>query len=304
MTRAALVLFFCQVIWSLGGVVITLEPLPVVNLMALALLSAGVVVGVAAGRRALSLASWRLRAEATGFGVANGLCNLLSGLAILLAGVGNAAFAIAATPLFIVIIARPLTGDRLPARAVPALLLGALGVGLLLAAGRGADGGQNVMLGLLCGLLAALLAAVSALGGRRLAPRIGVEAAVAWTLFIGGLSLLPFVEWRAFLDIAPLMLPLVAIWITGHFVIAPVLYTRAARIAPAFVLAAATFVNTALAPVWGALIFGERLLPLALAGVGLALAANVLLMLILRNAARNTAQPEPAPTTPTTAPAL
>lgn len=298
MRRAILTLAFCQVIWSLGGVMLRWSPLPALTLVPLALTSAGCCLALASGRRRLRLPSWRLRAEAFGFGLANGSCNALIGVAVGLAGVGNAAFAYASVPLWMVLVARPLVGDRVPARALPALGVGAVGIALLLAGGRGSDAGERVTLGLTLALLAAIVGALSALGARRLVPRIGVEPLAAWTMLTGGLILAPFVEWDAFLDLAWWMLPLTAGWIGMHFIFAPVLYNRTAPHAPAFVLAAATFVNTALAPLWGALIFGERLALLSVAGVLLALGANALLLVILRAGA------DERPAAPVEAPAL
>jgi drug/metabolite transporter (DMT)-like permease len=71
-----------------------------------------------------------------------------------------------------------------------------------------------------------------------------------------------------------------------HYVLAPVLYNRSSIVAPAFVMAVATFVNPSLAPVWGRLFYSEAISPLAVAGLALALGANVLLLLLLRSRSR------------------
>jgi drug/metabolite transporter (DMT)-like permease len=281
--RAVLALALCQVIWSFGGVVIRWSPLPPTTLVTLALLSAGTALALLTPRRRMRLPSWRLRAEAVAFGVANGAVNALSAVAITLAGIGNAAFAFATLPLWLMIVARPLVGDRVPARALPALGLGGVGIALLLLAGRGSDGGDRVMLGTLLGVLAAVVGSVSALAGRRLVPSIGAEPTAAWTMLTGGVVLLPLVDWPSLGDLAWWMLPVVLGWTAAHFLAAPVLYNRAAVVAPAFVIAVATFVNPALAPVWGAVFHGERVAPLAVFGLLLALGANVLLLVLMRS---------------------
>jgi probable blue pigment (indigoidine) exporter len=232
-----------------------------------------------------------LRAEAVGFGIANGLTNVLSAVAITMAGVGNASFAFASLPLWMVIVARPLVGDRVPVRAVPALLLGAGGIGLLLLSGRGSDSGDRVLLGLLVGILAAIIGSASALAGRRLVPSIGVDATAAWTMLAGGVVLLPLVKWNELPLLAWWMVPVILVWTLTHFVLAPVLYNRSSIVAPAFVLAIATFVNPSVAPVWGAIFYGERVAPLAVAGLALALGANVLLLVLMRNLARDARAP-------------
>jgi drug/metabolite transporter (DMT)-like permease len=79
------------------------------------------------------------------------------------------------------------------------------------------------------------------------------------------------------------MVPVLLTWVALHYVLAPVLYNRSSVVAPAFVMAVATFVNPSLAPVWGAIFYGERVAPLAVAGLALALGANVMLLLLLRS---------------------
>ncbi len=72
------------------------------------------------------------------------------------------------------------------------------------------------------------------------------------------------------------------VWVGMHYVVAPVLYNRSSIVAPAFVMAVATFVNPSLAPVWGAAFYGESVAPLAVAGIGLAFGANFMLISLLR----------------------
>ncbi len=283
MRRAILALVFCQVIWSFGGVVIQWEPLPVTTLMTLALLTSGAFLALLTPRHRLRLPSWRLRFEAAGFGLANGATNVLSGIAVTMAGVGNAAFAFASLPLWMVLVARPLVGDRVPIRATPALLLGGCGIGLLLMSSRGSESGDRVLLGLLLALLAAIIGSTSALAGRRLVPRIGVDATAAWTMLVGGIVLLPLVDWPSLGLMAWWMVPVLLAWVGMHYVLAPVLYNRSSVVAPAFVMAVSTFVNPSLAPVWGAIFYGEQVAPLAIGGLALALGANVLLLVLLRS---------------------
>lgn len=283
MRRPMLFLALCQVIWSFGGVVINWTPLSATTLMPLVLITAGLFLITLTPRHRLRLPSWRLRAEAVGFGVANGLCNVLSAVAITMAGVGNASFAFASLPLWLVLVARPLVGDRVPPRALPALGIGAAGIALLLLSGRGSESGDRVVLGLVIGILAAMVGSASALAGRRLVPRIGVDATAAWTMLVGGLVLMPLMDLRELQLLAWWMIPVLLVWTLTHFVLAPVLYNRSSVVAPAFVLAIATFVNPSVAPLWGALFYDERVSPLAVAGLVLALGANVLLMLMLRN---------------------
>jgi drug/metabolite transporter (DMT)-like permease len=286
MRRAILALVFCQVIWSFGGVVIRWTPLPVTTLMALALLSSGAFLALLTPRHRLRLPSWRLRFEAAGFGLANGATNVLSGVAVTMAGVGNAAFAFASLPLWMVLVARPLVGDRVPLRAVPALAIGGGGIGLLLLSSRGSESGDRVLLGLMVALLAAIIGSASALAGRRLVPKIGVDATAAWTMLVGGLALVPLVDWPSLATLAWWMVPVLLSWVGVHYVLAPVLYNRSSIVAPAFVMAVATFVNPSLAPVWGRLFYSEAISPLAVAGLALALGANVLLLLLLRSRSR------------------
>jgi drug/metabolite transporter (DMT)-like permease len=257
--------------------------------MALTLLTSGAILMLMTPRHKRMLPSWRLRGEAFGFGLANGACNVLTGLAIGYAGVGNAAFAFATLPLWMVLIARPLVGDRVPLRATPALALGGVGIALLLLSGRGSDGGDQVVLGLVLGIASAIIGSASALAGRRLVPSCGIEAVAAWTMFSGGLVLLPLVDWRALLALSPLVALVLLVWIGAHYILAPLLYNRSSVVAPAFVIAVATFVNPSLAPVWGAIFYSERVAPLAILGLALALGANILLLLIIRS---TRAQPE------------
>jgi drug/metabolite transporter (DMT)-like permease len=280
--RVILVLSLCQVIWSFGGVVIQWTPLSATTLMPLVLLASGALLAAMTPGYRLRLPSWRLRGEAVAFGVANGLTNILSAVAITMAGVGNASFAFASLPLWLVIVARPLVGDRVPTRVIPALGLGAAGIGLLLLSGRGSDSGDRVFLGLLVGVLAAVIGSVSALAGRRLVPKIGVDATAAWTMFAGGLVLTPLIDWSELGLLAWWMVPVLLLWTLAHFVLAPVLYNRSSIVAPAFVLAIATFVNPSAAPIWGAIFYGERVAPLAVAGLALALGANILLLVLMR----------------------
>jgi drug/metabolite transporter (DMT)-like permease len=279
-------LVFCQVIWSFGGVVIRWTPLPVTTLMALALLSSGTFLALLTPRHRLRLPTRRLRFEAAGFGLANGATNVLSGVAVTMAGVGNAAFAFASLPLWMVLVARPLVGDRVPLRAAPALALGGGGIGLLLLSSRGSESGDRVLLGLMVALLAAIIGSASALAGRRLVPKIGVDATAAWTMLTGGLALVPLVDWPSLATLAWWMVPVLLSWVGVHYVLAPVLYNRSSIVAPAFVMAVATFVNPSLAPVWGRLFYNEAISPLAVAGLALALGANVLLLLLLRSGSR------------------
>lgn len=283
MRRAILTLALCQVIWSFGGVVIRWTPLPVTTLMTLALLMSGGCLALLTPNHRLRLPSWRLRFEAAGFGLANGATNVLSGVAVTMAGVGNASFAFASLPLWMVLVARPLVGDRVPMRATPALAIGGAGIGLLLLSSRGSDSGDRVLLGLLLALAAAIIGSASALAGRRLVPKIGVDATAAWTMLVGGVALLPLVDWPSLSQLAWWMVPVLLTWVGMHYVLAPVLYNRSSIVAPAFVMAVATFVNPALAPVWGAIFYGEQVEPLAVAGLGLALSANVLMLFLLRS---------------------
>jgi drug/metabolite transporter, DME family len=283
MRRAILALVLCQVVWSFGGVVIQWTPLPVTTLMTLALLTSGLFLAVLTPRHRLRLPSWRLRCEAAGFGLANGATNVLSGVAVTMAGVGNASFAFASLPLWMVLVARPLVGDRVPLRAAPALAVGGGGIGLLLLSSRGSESGDRVLLGLLLALLAAVVGSASALAGRRLVPKIGVDATAAWTMLAGGIALVPLVDWPSLGQLAWWMFPVLLMWVAMHYVLAPVLYNRSSVVAPAFVMAVATFVNPSLAPVWGAIFYGERVAPLAVAGLALALGANVMLLLLLRS---------------------
>jgi drug/metabolite transporter (DMT)-like permease len=283
MRRAIVALVFCQVIWSFGGVVIRWTPLPVTTLMALALLTSGTFLALMTPRHRLRLPSWRLRFEAAGFGLANGVTNVLSGIAVMMAGVGNAAFAFASLPLWMVLVARPLVGDRVPMRAVPALAIGGGGIGLLLLSSRGSESGDQVLLGLMLALLAAIIGSASALAGRRLVPKIGVDATAAWTMMTGGLALVPLVDWPSLGSLAWWMVPVLLTWVAMHYVLSPVLYNRSSIVAPAFVMAVATFVNPSLAPVWGRLFYSEAIAPLAVAGLVLALGANVLLLVLLRS---------------------
>ncbi|MCO5175774.1 MAG: DMT family transporter [Thermomicrobiales bacterium] len=282
MRRAILMLGLCQLVWSFGGVVICWEPLPQ-TLMASALLVSGAVLAVLTPRHRLRLPNNRLRLEAIGFGIANGATNALMAAAITLAGIGNAAFAYASLPLWMVLIARPILGDRVPTRALPAMAIGAAGIILLLMAGRGSSVGENVLGGLALALIAAIAGSVSALAGRRLVPRVGVDATATWTMFVGGLVLIPLVDWRAFGTLVWWMIPTLLAWVGIHYILAPVTYNRASVSAPAFVIAVATFVNPAISPVWGALFYGEHVSALAVAGLCLALGANLLLMLTLRS---------------------
>ena len=297
--RAILLLALCQVVWSFGGVVIRWEPLPPSTLMTTALLLSGATRALFTPRRRLRLPGWRRRAEALGFGVANGATNALMAVAITMAGIGNAAFAYASLPLWMVLLARPLLGDMVPARAVPALAIGGARVGLLLLAGRGSEGGDNVLGGLVLALVAAVAGSVSALAGRRLVPAVGVDATATWTMLTGGLVLIPFADWGALGDIVWWTVPVLLAWVAAHYILAPVMYNRASVTAPAFVIAVATFVNPALSPVWGAVFYEERVTLLAVAGLALALGANVLLLLTLRArrvAARATdAEPDVSP---------
>jgi drug/metabolite transporter (DMT)-like permease len=188
-----------------------------------------------------------------------------------------------------VLVARPLVGDRVPLRAVPALAVGGGGIGLLLLSSRGSESGDRVLLGLVLALAAAIIGSASALAGRRLVPKIGVDATAAWTMLAGGLALVPLVDWPSLATLAWWMAPVLICWVAMHYVLAPVLYNRSSIVAPAFVMAVATFVNPSLAPVWGWLFYSEAIAPLAVAGLALALGANVLLLFLLRSAAR---QPE------------
>jgi drug/metabolite transporter (DMT)-like permease len=272
----------CQIIWSFSGVVIRWTPVPVTTLIPVSLIVSGVTLFGMTPRRRMRLPSWRPRVEAVGFGVANGITNILAGTAITMAGIGNASFAFASLPLWLVIVARPLLGDRVPRRATPALALGAAGIGLLLLSSRGSDGGSNVLAGMILALLAAIAGSISALAGRRLVPAIGIQATAAWTMLSGGLALAPMIDPRALMGIALWAAPLLLLWISMHFIVAPLLYNRMSVAAPAFVLAAATFVNPAFAPVWGATFYGERVTLMAISGLILALTANVLLMFLMR----------------------
>lgn len=296
MRRAIITLAICQAIWSFGGVVINWAPLSVITLMALTLLTSGIILCVITPRNRIWLPSWRLRGEAFGFGLANGACNVLTGIAITMAGVGNAAFAFATLPLWMVLIARPLVGDRVPLKAAPALAVGGFGIALLLLSGRGSDSGDQVMLGLVFGIASAIIGSASALAGRRLVPSCGIEAVAAWTMLSGGLVLLPFVDWSQLFAMSIWVALVLLLWISAHYILAPLLYNRSSVVAPAFVIAVATFVNPSLAPVWGAIFYSERVAPLALVGLALALGANVMLMLVIRasQAADTRNAPEPA----------
>jgi len=287
--RPILILALCQVIWSFGGVVIQWTALSATTLMPLVLLASGLFLATLTPRHRLKLPNRRLRIEAFGFGVANGLTNILAAIAITLAGVGNASFAFASLPLWMVIVARPLVGDRVPQRALPALGLGAAGICLLLLSGKGSNAGDQVFLGLLIGVLAAAAGSVSSLAGRRLVSKIGVDATAAWTMLAGGLVLLPLVDPGELGLLAWWMIPVLLVWTLAHFVLAPVLYNRSSVTAPAFMLAVATFVNPSIAPVWGAIFYGERVAPLAVAGLALALGANVLLLVLMRGSRMTTA---------------
>jgi drug/metabolite transporter (DMT)-like permease len=289
--RAILLLAFCQAIWSFGGIVIKWTPLPATTLMPLALITGGLLLTALTPRRKLALPNWRLRAEALGFGLTNGLTNVLMAVAITMAGIGNAAFAYASLPLWLVLVARPIVGDRVPSRAIPALVLGGAGIALLLAAGRGAETGNQVLLGLLLALVAALMGSISALAGRRLVPAVGALPTAAWTMLSGGVLLLPLVDWGSMRLLAWWMVPVLLGWIGVHYVLAPLIYNRTSIVAPAFILAVATFVNPALSPVWGRVFYGERVALLAIVGLALALAANALLMFLLRP--RRPPQPQP-----------
>lgn len=280
---AILTLALCQMIWSFGGVVIRWTPLPVTTLMALALLTSGLFLALLTPHYRLRLPSWRMRAEASAFGLANGATNVLTGLAVTMAGVGNASFAFASLPLWMVLVARPLVGDRVPLRAAPALIVGGGGIGLLLLSSRGSESGDQVLAGLLLALAAAIIGSASSLAGRRLVPKIGVDATAAWTMLVGGIALIPFVEWPSLAQLAWWMIPVLLVWVGMHYVLAPVLYNRSSIVAPAFVMAVATFVNPSLAPVWGAIFYGERVAPLAVGGLVLALGANIMLLFLLRS---------------------
>jgi drug/metabolite transporter (DMT)-like permease len=305
--RAILILAFCQIIWSFGGVIIRWTTLPVTTLIPLSLLASGTFLALTTPRRKLRLPSWQLRAEALGFGLANGITNVLAGFAITLAGIGNAAFGFASLPLWLVLFARPLVGDRVPLRALPALALGGVGISLLLLSSRGGDSGSQVFLGTLLAIAAAIVGSISALAGRRLVPAIGVQATATWTMLTGGLILVPLIDWSELAAVALWTLPVLLAWVGVHFIFAPLLYNRMSILAPAFMLAVATFINPAVAPVWGALFYGERVALLAVAGLTLAMSANVLLLVLMR-APRVSAPaviqdlPEPVLTAPGTAP--
>lgn len=286
MRRAILTLALCQAIWSFGGVVIRWSPLPATTLMAFALITSGLLLCGATPRGRLRLPSWRLRIEAIGFGVANGATNGLMAVAITMAGIGNAAFAYASLPLWMVLLARPLVGDRVPPRAIPALALGAMGIGLLLVSGKGSESGDQVFLGLILALLAAIAGSMSALAGRRLVSSIGIEATAAWTMLAGGIVLVPFVDVSALGGLVWWAAPVLLVWTGVHFILAPLLYNRSSVVAPAFVIAVATFVNPAISPVWGTIFYGERVAPLAVLGLAFALGANALLLVILRHSSR------------------
>lgn len=283
--RAIAFLALCQVIWSFSGVVIRWTPVPVTTLMPVSLLVAGAVLFAMTPRRRMRLPSWRLRGEAVGFGIANGITNILAGTAITMAGIGNASFAFASLPLWLVIVARPLVGDRMPLRATPALGLGGVGIVLLLLSSQGSDAGNKVFLGMMVALLAAIIGSVTALAGRRLVPSIGVQATAAWTMLSGGLALAPLIDPGALAAVALWTVPVLLVWIGMHFIFTPLLYNRVSIVAPAFVLAAATFINPSFAPVWGAVFYGESVTLLAVAGLVLALTANVLLMFLMRTPA-------------------
>lgn len=304
MRRAILLLALCQVVWSFGGVVIRWEPLPPSTLMTTALLFSGGILALLTPSHRLRLPSWRHRFEVIGFGIANGATNALMAAAITLAGIGNASFAYASLPLWMVLLARPLLGDRVPARALPALLIGGTGIGLLLMAGRGSGEADNVMGGLVLALVAAIAGSASALAGRRLVPAAGVDATATWTMLWGGIVLIPFADWSALGRVVWWTLPVLVAWVGVHYILAPVTYNRASVTAPAFVIAVATFVNPALSPLWGAIFYGERVSLLAVAGLVLALGANVLLLVTLRS--RRPSSPainlEPATTPAVTAP--
>lgn len=294
MRRAVLFLALCQVIWSFGGVVIRWSPLPILTLVALALLTSGAFIALATPRRRLALPTWKHRFEAIGFGVANGVTNALVGIAIPMAGIGNFSFAYASLPLWMVIVARPLVGDRVPLRAAPALALGGCGIALLLVSSRGSDSGDQVFLGLLLAIAAAIAGSVSALAGRRLVRVAGIDGTAAWTMLVGGLVLVPFIDWGSLAHVVWWLPPLLLVWVGLHFIFAPLLYNRSSVVAPAFVMAVATFVNPALSPVWGAIFYDERVAPLSVAGLLLALAANIVLLLLLRSSP-SPARDEPVP---------
>lgn len=289
MWRAITFLALCQIIWSFSGVVIRWTTLPVTTLIPVSLIASGVALLCMTPRRRMRLPSWRLRAEAVGFGFANGVTNVLAGTAIMMAGIGNASFAFASLPLWLVIVARPLVGDRVPLRAIPALALGAAGIGLLLLSSRGSDSGSDVLVGMMLALLAAIAGSISALAGRRLVPTIGIQATAAWTMLSGGVALAPMIDPRALMDIAVWTVPALLAWVAMHFIVAPLLYNRMSLVAPAFVLAAATFINPAFAPVWGVVFYDEQVSPVAVAGLALALTANVALMFVMRGSRRSPA---------------
>jgi drug/metabolite transporter (DMT)-like permease len=106
-------------------------------------------------------------------------------------------------------------------------------------------------------------------------------------MLAGGLVLVPLVDWSELSLLVWWMVPVLLAWTLTHFVLAPVLYNRSSVVAPAFMLAIATFVNPSVAPVWGAIFYGERVAPLAIAGLALALGANVLLLALLRGQRSN-----------------
>jgi drug/metabolite transporter (DMT)-like permease len=293
---AIIILAACQIIWSFSGVVIRWTPIPVSTLIPVSLLISGCVLLCVTPRRRMRLPSWRLRGEAVGFGITNGITNILAGTAITMAGIGNASFAFASLPLWLVIVARPLVGDRVPLRATPALALGGAGITLLLLSSQGSDSGGRVFAGMLLALLAAMTGSVTALAGRRLVPAIGVQATAAWTMLSGGIALAPMIDPGALAAVAPWTMPVLLLWITMHFILTPLLYNRVSIVAPAFVLAAATFVNPAFAPVWGAVFFSERVSLLAIVGLALALTANILLMFLMRTPGHKPER-QPAPTT-------
>jgi drug/metabolite transporter (DMT)-like permease len=186
--------------------------------------------------------------------------NVLTGYGLQMIGAGHAAVVCYTMPIWTAALAAIVLGERLTARRLAALALGAGGVGVLLSHDFAALGADPLGFALVLG--AAVAWAIGTIVTKRVAWAPGLPALVGWQLAVTAAALAPFA-----LTVEPLALPrvslagaLAAAYVVVFGMIAGYLcWFRVVAAFPATVATIGAMVIPAIGTIGGALALGEPL---------------------------------------------
>lgn len=182
----------------------------------------------------------------------------------------------ATIPVFVVILASLRLKQHVTGRQYLGLLAAFAGIALVaFGAGSGTtDASRTTVIGAIWMLTSALAIAVYYVWSAQLTEKYGTKAVAAWSTLFGFLALMPFAGWE--MSHAPIHLTAQAFWAAvylGVLVAAVGLYLwlHLLRTVPARIAASVQYLQPVFGIAASAVVFGDRLGPLFVAGVGLIL---------------------------------